>query len=49
MILDLKFLREWSDQQIADYMGLTIGAVSTRISRGRKLLQEILRKEGYRP
>lgn len=49
MILELKFLREWSDRQIADYTGLTVGAVSTRISRGRKLLQEILRKEGYHP
>ncbi|MDY4171505.1 MAG: RNA polymerase sigma factor [Evtepia sp.] len=46
-ILELKFLQEWNSQQIADYMGLTVNTVNTRISRGRKLLQETLRKEGY--
>lgn len=48
-ILELKFLEERTDQEIADLTGLTKGAVSTRISRGRKLLQEKLREEGYRP
>lgn len=48
-ILDLKFLEEKTDQEIADLLGLRKGAVSTRISRGRKLLQEKLREEGYRP
>lgn len=48
-ILDLKFLEEKTDQEIADLLGLSKGAVSTRISRGRKLLQEKLREEGYRP
>ena len=46
-VLELKFLREWNSQQIANATGLTVNAVNTRISRGRKLLQEALRKEGY--
>lgn len=48
-VLDLKFLEERTDQEIADILGMSKGAVSTRISRGRKLLQEKLREEGYRP
>lgn len=47
-LLELKFLWELDDKEIARRMGMTVTAVSTRISRGRKLLQEALRKEGYR-
>ncbi|MGN0969499.1 MAG: RNA polymerase sigma factor, partial [Evtepia sp.] len=46
-ILELKFVLEWRDKDIARYVGLSESAVSTRITRGRKLLQEALRKEGY--
>lgn len=46
-ILELKFVLEWKDKDIARWMGLSESAVSARISRGRKLLQEALRKEGY--
>lgn len=46
-ILELKFVLEWQDKEIARYLGLSTSAVSTRISRGRKLLQEQLIKEGY--
>lgn len=46
-ILELKFLWELEDKEIARQVGLTPTAVSTRIYRGRKLLQEALRKEGY--
>lgn len=46
-ILELRFLQEWNSQQIADSMGLTVAAVNTRISRGRKLLQKKLIEEGY--
>lgn len=46
-ILELKFVLEWKDKDIARYVGLSESAVSTRIARGRKLLQEALRKEGY--
>lgn len=46
-ILELKFLLELSDKEIARRVHLSPTAVSTRISRGRKLLQDALRKEGY--
>lgn len=46
-ILELKFVLEWSDKEIAQYLKLSLGTVSTRIWRGRKLLQEALREEGY--
>ena len=46
-LLELKFLLEWSNKEIAKHLGLSQTAVSTRLSRGRKLLQERLREEGY--
>lgn len=46
-ILELKFVLEWRDKDIARYVGLSESAVSTRITRGRKRLQEQLIKEGY--
>lgn len=48
-ILELKFVLEWKDKEIAQHLGLSLSTVTTRISRGRKLLQEALRKEGYMP
>lgn len=46
-LLELKFLLEWSNKEIAKHLGLSQTAVSTRLNRGRKLLQERLREEGY--
>lgn len=46
-ILELKFVLEWPDKAIAKELHLPVTTVSTRISRGRKLLQEQLIKEGY--
>lgn len=46
-VLELKFVCEWNNKQIARALGLTETAVSTRISRGRVLLIERLKKEGY--
>lgn len=46
-VLELKFLLEWTDREIAHALGLSEGSVRTRIWRGRKLLQDALRKEGY--
>lgn len=46
-VLELRFVAEWSLAEIAGELGLTEGAVKTRIYRGRKLLIEELRKEGY--
>lgn len=46
-ILELRFVAEWSLHDIAGEMGLSEGAVKSRIFRGRKLLIRALRKEGY--
>ena len=46
-ILELKFVWELEEKEIARQTGLTVSAVSTRVYRGRKLLQQALRKEGY--
>lgn len=46
-VLELKLVLEWTDREIAGYLGLSEGRVRTRIWRGRKLLREELRKEGY--
>lgn len=46
-VLELRFVAEWSLAEIAQELDLTEGAVKTRIFRGRKLLIEQLRKEGY--
>ena len=46
-ILELKFLWEWTDRDIAQAVGLSVDAVSARVSRGRKLLQQKLREAGY--
>ena len=48
-ILELKFVLEWKDKEIARHLGLPLSTVTSRISRGRKLLQEALIKEGYAP
>lgn len=46
-VLELRFLAEWSLAAIAEELGLTEGAVKSRIFRGRKLLINAMRKEGY--
>lgn len=46
-ILELRFVAEWSTAAIAAELGLTEGAVKTRIFRGRKLLIRTLKREGY--
>ncbi|MDD3346240.1 sigma-70 family RNA polymerase sigma factor [Oscillibacter sp.] len=46
-VLELRFVAEWSLQEIAAAMDLTESAVKTRVFRGRKMLIEQLRKEGY--
>lgn len=40
--LELKFVLEWKEEKIAEQLGLSLGATYTRISRGRRLLQERL-------
>ena len=46
-MLELRFLEELDSAEIARRTGLSVSAVDTRIHRGRKRLQEALRKEGY--
>ena len=46
-MLELRFVAEWSVAEIAQAMGLGENTVKTRIFRGRKMLMEQLRKEGY--
>lgn len=47
--LEMKLLLGYSNKEIAEQLGLTEEAVKKRISRGRKLLQEIVLKEGFEP
>ena len=46
-VLELRFVAEWSLGDIARELGLTEGAVKSRLFRGRKLLIGMLRREGY--
>lgn len=46
-ILELKFILEWSNQDIARKLGVNKSTVNTRIFRGRALLAERLEREGY--
>lgn len=46
-VLEMKFVLEMKDKEIGAALGLSAGAVSQRVSRGRKLLIEKLREEGY--
>lgn len=46
-VLELRFLAEWSLADVATELDITEAAVKSRIFRGRKLLMDALRKEGY--
>ena len=46
-VLELRLVSEWSTRDIARSTGLSEAAVDSRISRGRALLREKLREEGY--
>ena len=46
-VLEMKVLLGYTDKEIAEHLGITETAVSTRASRGRQLLREILEKEGF--
>ncbi len=46
-VLEMRFVEERATREIAAALGLSESAVDTRISRGRALLAEKLRKEGY--
>ena len=46
-VLEMRLVEERTTREIAKALGLSERAVDTRISRGRALLAEKLRKEGY--
>ena len=46
-ILELRFLAEWSHADIAKELNMSVGAVKTRLSRGRQMLIQRMREEGY--
>lgn len=48
-VLEMKCLLGYTDKEIAAHLGITESAVSTRASRGRQLLKDILEKEGVQP
>lgn len=45
--LEMKYILEYSGKEIAQRLGISESAVNTRISRGRTLLKEILKKEKF--
>jgi len=45
-VMEMKFLLDCSDREIARRLGISETAVSTRVNRGRALLKKILEKEG---
>ena len=46
-VLEMKLLLGYSDREIAQHLGLSETAVSSRASRGRSLLRELVTKEGF--
>lgn len=46
-VLEMRLVEERTTREIAAVLGISERAVDTRISRGRALLAEKLRKEGY--
>ena len=46
-VMEMKLLLGYSDGEIAAKLGLSKTAVSTRVSRGRQLLRDIVEQEGF--
>ncbi len=46
-VLEMKLLMGYSDGEIAAKLGLTKTAASTRVNRGRRLLRDIVEREGF--
>ena len=47
--LEMKILLDYTDEEVSKHLGISKTEVSTRSNRGRKLLREIMEKEGLRP
>lgn len=48
-VLEMKMILGYTDREVADHLHISETAVSTRANRGRKLLREIVEKEGICP
>ena len=48
VVMEMKLLMGCSDGEIASKLGLSKTAVSTRLSRGRQFLRNIVEQEGFR-
>lgn len=48
-VLEMLFVLEMEYREIAKVLGISESAVANRVSRGRKLLMEKLKEEGYEP
>ena len=48
-VLEMKLLIGCTDQEIAERLGISETAVSSRASRGRALLRKLVEKEGFHP
>ena len=46
-VLELRLISEWSSRDIAALLHLSVSNVDVRISRGRAMLAQRLRQEGY--
>ncbi len=47
--LEMKILLGYTNQEVAEALGISQTAASTRVSRGRELLQKIAEEEGFHP
>lgn len=45
--LEMKFLLQYTDREIAQHLRISETAVSSRIHRGRSLLRQLVEKEGF--
>lgn len=48
-VLEMKMILGYTDKEVAHHLNISETAVSTRASRGRKLLKQIAEKEGIEP
>ena len=46
-VMEMKLLWGYADGEIAEKLGLSKTAVSTRVNRGRQLLRDIVTQEGF--
>lgn len=47
VVLECRLVLEWDNREIARELGLSENTVSSRVSRGRKQLIDLMKREGY--